>query len=145
VQELATGPLTRLRWSVKESFVGYVRASGGVVRPEPGDGGEFVFRRTSDDTRLAFEGEATFEAHHGMLQVRLTDPELELTGTTGSLSVRDHADPDAGGRLTIARVQVVEMGPPVRLGVSVTTMGSRLFGDVYPPGEALDPIVLDTN
>ena len=145
MEELATGRVTRLRWPVKGSFVSYVRASGGTVQPEPAGEGEFVFPRTSDGTRLAFEGEASFEAHHGMLRVRLTDPEIELSGTTGSLSVRDHEDPNRDGRITIAKVNVAEPGPPLRLTVSVTTLGSRLFGDVYKPGEALDPILLDTD
>jgi len=152
-----------LTWPVRESFLAYVNRTGGritIVEPAyPGARG-FAFphapaaghtsgggpapdsgaRRTGE---LAFTGGVAFSAHGGALDITLAEPVLVLDDQGALLTVADPARPGHGIRAVIA----VLAGHPhagtretAALVPLLTEDGSALFGDVYPPGEAMDPL-----
>lgn len=144
--------LRGLRWGIKASFVRYVAGmpdgtmsvTGGAVETPEG----FVFPvrdARSFDTKtgsgiVRFEGDVRFRAHHGMLQVRVADPELSVDERGARLSVEG---PD-GTRLTVA-----ELGTPrpaegggLEIPAALTAEAVSYFNDVYPEGTALDPLVV---
>lgn len=147
-----------LIWGVKESFRRYVEATGGVIEAsdgaERGADGAFRFAATPDSSlRLAatggggtgiFRGEVRFEAHGGMLSVRLADPILEVGPTGAVLSMIDRQAGDL--RVEIARLDLTaattngEDG--IALPAALTSGGSQVLGDHYPPTTALDPVRL---
>lgn len=149
--------MSRLVWGVKQSFRAYVQATGGTIAA--GDGaqasetGEIAFPAQPGGTlasgadgvltgRAAFLGSVRFEAHGGMLSVRLADPAVEIGPDGAVLTV---ADLSAGARrLAIASLDAAgaargEAGE-VALPARVTMDGSFVLGDHYPPGTELDPV-----
>lgn len=151
--------IATLGWGVKQSFRNYVEATGGTIETLGGaerasDGG-FIFPATAGEGvrldadgrpqgRAAFQGGVRFEAHGGMLSVRLADPAVELGPTGGALSVADAA---AGGRrVEIARLDVPAMAwgddGEIVIPAALTIDGCFLLGDHYPPMTPLDPVRL---
>lgn len=150
-------PKGSLRWGVKQSFRSYVEATGGTIETLGGadraaDGG-FVFAvAPGGDLTLdaegapvgRFLGEVSFQAHGGMLAVRLADPALEV-GASGP--VLTMAEGGAGGRrVEIARLDLAaattgEGGERI-IPTALTLDGSQVLGDHYPPTTALDPVIL---
>ena len=75
-----------LRWAVRESLLRYVTVIAGGTCTVDGDAvagedGVFTFPLRSavqegDDWRLSFSGSVRFEAHHGLMDVLIKDPEV---------------------------------------------------------------------
>lgn len=126
----------KLIWPIKSSFVGYVRSSGGTVdldgASETEDG--FVFPG-NPETQLTFRGSVHFQAHGGMLDVIVGDPEFVIDGATGTLSVTTNAN---AARTTIARLTAIKDDDPASGQLLLTVEGTRLLGEVYAPGSPLD-------
>jgi hypothetical protein len=148
--------MATLSWGVKQSFRGYIEAAGGTVAVTGGavrapDGG-FLFPEGSESTlaqepdgRLTgvgrFQGEVSFQAHGGMLNVVLTDPWVEATEAGLILSVA--AGPTR--RVTFAKLDAAAMtteADATVLPAAITLDGMFILGDHYPPGTALDPVRL---
>lgn len=151
--------VTRLHWGVKESFRRYVEAAGGKIETRDGAertaDGAFAFSAApGSDLRLeangkleglgTFLGEIQFEAHGGMLSVKLSAPALEIGPDGAILTVAD----ERGSRLEIARLDLSaatsgdEGGLIIPAALSLD--GSYVLGDHYPPRTALDPVSLAT-
>lgn len=144
-----------LCWGVKESFRRYVEAAGGTITTDGGAeraaDGVFAFPAAPDnDLRLTpdgklegrggFLGEVRFEAHGGMLSVRLADLAIEVAASSAMLSVADGAR-----RAEIAQLDLAAADPGHgAIPTSLTMDGSWLLGDHYPPRTALDPVRLTT-
>jgi hypothetical protein len=148
-----------LTWAVKASFLGYVNRMGGritLVEPAyPGAAGfafphaPAAYRSASSavvdagERELAFTGGVAFSAHGGMLDVVLAEPVLVFDDKGTLVTLADPARPRSGARVVIA---TLAGGPPesaddtVALAPLLTEDGSALFGGVYPPGEAMDPL-----
>lgn len=147
-----------LSWGVKQSFRRYVEMAGGSIETSGAvgrtDDGEFTFTASpgreltldangAPQGRCAFAGEVRFQAHGGMLAVRLADPAVEIGPSGGVLTV---ADGQTGGRrVEIARLDVAaaasdagELVIPAALSVE----GIPVLGDHYPPMTPLDPVRL---
>lgn len=145
-----------LAWGVKQSFRGYVEASGGQIRAE-GDAqrssdGEFFFPAApGQDLTLraedgpappgAFLGQVFFEAHGGMLSVNLADPVLEIEGQAGRLILSNGDRRVAVAQLDLASARAGAEGE-LLIPAQLTAEGSQVLGDHYPPGTTLDPIRL---
>jgi hypothetical protein len=146
--------MTTLSWGVKQSFRGYIEAAGGTIAVTGGaerapDGG-FLFPEGPESTltqgpdgRLTgtgrFQGEVSFQAHGGMLNVVLTDPWVEATETGLILSVA--AGPTR--RVAFAKLDAAAMtteGDATLLPAAITLDGMFILGDHYPPGTALDVV-----
>ena len=145
-----------LRWGVKDSFLAYVRSSGGEIRvgaPCRLDGDEFVFLRALDGVQIdgltprgvaRFEGSVRFIAHGGMLDVTLADPSLDFGAPRLMLNVAD----EDGDRIDLA--QLGPAGALDRDGVlewigvpaMLTGDGSDTFNGVYPSYTEFAPLSL---
>ena len=154
-----------LVWPVKESFLAYVNRTGGritIVAPAyPGTDG-FAFphvpaagrpgssrmasgtgERALHSGELAFTGGVAFRAHGGVLDVTLAEPVLVFDDQSALLTVVGTVRPGGGTRAVIA---VLADEPHVSTDEAVsfvpllTDDGSALFGGVYPPGAAMDPL-----
>jgi hypothetical protein len=150
-----------LRWALKRSFLEYIaRAPGG--RGSLGDGAtatdlnEIVFQpdlveppeSVQGGTFRAFRGTATFSGHFGMLLVRIASPWITIHEMRGELTVLDPFQRQEGARLRLATFDIdnhtivdgferwtaaeVRLAPEAR----------ELFNDVYPAGEALEPLTI---
>lgn len=134
-----------LYWSVRRSFVEYVTSAGGEVAvraPAERAGEGFRLPGFVEDGRWRFLGGVSFHAHGGMLSVSLGHPEVEWHDTIGELSVSATAD-GTGARTVIARVTAATAVERTHAVPRLTVLGARLFGDVYGPGDALDPLLID--
>jgi len=153
-----------LLWAVKPSFVSYVSRmpdgkaylGGGVgVNADnellfPFDDevtGEGAPAGNPDEHTFRFGGDVVFQAHFGMLLVRISRPQVHLRGTAGELTVIDPESAD-GGRLPLVTFSAVEAG--ARDGarywaaddVRLTVDGVPVFGDVYPADEPFAPLMI---
>lgn len=152
-------PVASLSWGVKQSFRGYVEATGGVTETDAGaeraaDGG-FIFAAAADSTlslaadgTLAgigrFLGEVRFQAHGGMLKVGLADPILEIGPSGATVTVADSSARTFRieiARLDLATTTMGELGEIV-IPAALTIEGMQLLGDHYPPKTPLDPVRL---
>ncbi len=151
-----------LIWAVKSSFVRYVLGMSdgkayitGGVTVDKDNQLLFPFDEEAAEnsggagldaagSTLCFGGQVVFQAHFGMLDVRITRPQLHLRGADGELTVTD-PDSAEGGRLPL--VTFTAAGHRVEDGVQywtaddvrLTAEGVPVFGDVYPAGEPFEP------
>jgi hypothetical protein len=147
----------KLTWGVKESFRGYVEAAGGSITLSDGaiqtDDGTFTFLAypggnldiAADGSvtgSMRFKGTVTFEAHGGMLKSTLTELALEIEETGLVLTVLE--GPMNKSRCAVAEISEIEVNKDTaaRLGTIITMDGMYQIADNYPPGTALDPILL---
>ncbi|MFC3068577.1 HtaA domain-containing protein [Phenylobacterium soli] len=144
-QPAADAPIAALEWGVKQSFCNYVRMAGGSIETAAGaEAVEGGFRFPAAPGEGRFQGEVRFDAHGGMLAVRLADPAVEIGPGRAVLSI---ADLSAGGRrveiatLDLAAASTEADGARL-IPAALTLDGSFVLGDHYPPGTALDPLRL---
>lgn len=98
-----------------------------------------------DDRRLSFAGSLRFTAHHGLLDIRIIDPEVIIGPRAGVLVARiDDTD-------TVEPIVSVGAAEPTRDGQDLVwhalpsaLLGTAvaLFGDVYPAGTEMAPLEL---
>lgn len=140
-----------MTWSVRQSFLAYIAASGGSTSAGDGatvDGAGTAswpladsanFRPADMEGRLRFAGRVRYTAHMGLLEVDIVRPELDLAGGMAILSSQ-------GQRLATFQVHPVD-GP----GGYVLLVGQRgrldasalgVFGNAYTVETELDPLVV---
>ena len=152
----ATGvPQGSLRWAVRDSLLRYVTVIAGGTYEVSDDvtvdeQGVFTFplagvQVEGDDRRLSFSGWLHFAAHHGLLDIRIVDPEV-IIGAAGGVLVAHTGD----DRETVLPIVAVDPVAPSGSGGDLvwTTAASRLladavplFGNVYPEGTDMAPFV----
>jgi len=148
---------TKLTWGVKESFRQYVEAAGGSITTSDGAtrnaDGSFLFNAetegdlaiTSDGTvsgSQAFAGTVSFEAHGGMLKSTLSGLAIEAGGDGLMLSALE--GPMNESRCKIAKLahnHTDDDGNP-HFSAEITLDGMFQIADNYPPGTALDDVML---
>ncbi|MEU7382124.1 MULTISPECIES: HtaA domain-containing protein [unclassified Streptomyces] len=136
----------KLCWSIRQSFERYVLAAGGTVSCGDGarrEGDVFVF----DGERMAegsyrFTGSVRFEAHGGFLDVLIADPMVECADGDARMTVAVSPEP-SGRRVHLARVVDLAGTEPAVANLRLTVEGARLLGDVYSPGDLLDPLRIE--
>jgi hypothetical protein len=156
-------PTMGLRWAIKTSFVEYVQrlpdGRGSVGEGAvPVRGNEVVFPPVQSGIRptehgaadrfWAFGGDIRFTGHFGMLFVRIAFPVLTVRDGRAELTVAGQTEEEPAERVPLVTLSLkatpasegIEMwsGTDVRL----TQGGVALFNDVYPAGEAFDPLTL---
>lgn len=139
----------RIEWTLKQSLLSYIRALGSVQGTASTDSSEiFTFPHSADASsasRWAFSGSVILNAHHGLLDVQLFDPHIELGESSSVLSF---ALP-SGSRITFADVALRGDEFPAAthsratFEAEMSAQGARLFDGRYSPGESLDPITFD--
>ncbi len=140
----------RLRWAVKDSFIGYIRGlEDGAIETFDGcelDDGAFHFPgESAEDEELLFSGGVHFTGFAGMLDVRLVDPVIEFNGTDVKVTAL------VGPASIAARVPLatIEGAEPYRPGDTwtatprLTFEGVRILGDVYQVGAELAELTID--
>ena len=148
---------TKLTWGVKESFRQYVEAAGGSITISDGAtrnaDGSFLFNaETEGDLAIAsdgtvsgsqaFEGTVSFEAHGGMLKSTLSSLSIE-SGPEG-LMLSALEGPMNESRCNIAKLAHTHTdanGNP-HFSAEITLDGMFQIADNYPPGTALDDVML---
>jgi len=150
-----------LHWGIKGSFMDYIAAisDGQALATDgatPTAGNVLVFEPAPPpppepedaDLMLAFRGGVRFSGHSGLLFVRIIDPWISVHGRDAVLTVRDPNKPDSRPRLPLARF-TLEPRPAsgdIRIWVSkiveLAEEGTALFNDVYPAGEAMEPLAV---
>lgn len=141
-----------LAWGIKRSFVSYIqRAVDGQITVKEGAAvtaeKDFYFpveRIRSNDHQLLviFGGAVQFQAHWGLLSIKLQTPRLLVRGETAELAVSDQQ----GGWLHLAHLTLPtpadDSGGLIWVvdKISLTHAGVGVFGDTYPEGELLDPL-----
>lgn len=147
--------VTGLQWGVKQSFRAYVEGAGGTISTGAGaeraPDGAIVFPAEDSDLTIGadgalqglgkFAGEVRFEAHGGMLSVRLGGLSLEVGADSASLKVtEEHGNPVEIANLDLAAA-AHEDGSLV-IPAKLSMDGSYLLGDHYPPRTLIDPVRL---
>lgn len=159
---------TRMGWGIKDSFRAYIRGSiakgdwtttGGAVYSE----GNFVFSGAGDAAgtvtaadggvtagTLKFGGSVLFTGHEGVLRTVISDPEIRINGSTGTLVANVESNDTAGnpndfGRVVIADLAVAEatVADGILDGSASATLsaeGSDALAGYYAAGESLDPV-----
>jgi hypothetical protein len=151
-----------LIWAIKPSFTSYVSrmADGKIyisdgVRVNAENVLLFPYEEAAEDLRdtgrdpaestFSFRGRVAFQAHFGMLDVRVNRPQVRLRGTDGELTVDD---PDSAESARLLLVTFTVASPTDRDGVrywaadsvQLTEAGVPLFGGTYPAGEPFAPL-----
>jgi hypothetical protein len=149
-----------LAWGVKESFRSYVEAAGAIElfgSTERAGDGCFVFPATANsDLRVGadgilrgqavFSGEVLFKAHGGALNVRLTDPVVEI-GETALLFM----DAESGGRSRRAEFAQLNLAEAtfgrdeILMPAKLWWDGSEVLDSHYPAMTPIDPVRLILN
>ncbi|OMH31251.1 hypothetical protein BGP79_09420 [Tersicoccus sp. Bi-70] len=115
-----------MTWGIKDSLIAYIEgpAEGEVEVTTPAvrtDAGFFFPRadqpgetadaagtpHTAGAAAFAFAGSVRLTGHWGALDVLLADPRITLTGSTGTLAVRDRGHRDPTATLVIADLTLV--------------------------------------
>ena len=151
--------IAALVWGVKQSFRDYVEGSGGKIETHGGAGrsedGAFVFTPSPGGALtldasgapqgcIAFSGEITFQAHGGMLSVRLLDPAVEITPESAVLTAAEGGKSDQRypiATLDLAALTRGEAGEII-IPTKLTRDGAYLLGDHYPAMTPVDPVRL---
>lgn len=149
-----TDSIGSLTWAVRDSLMRYVTVIAGgsfdIDGPASIDGkGVFTFplvRADSSDGgwRLQFSGSLHFTAHHGLLDIRIIDPEIVVRPTSGALYARTDVD-------SAALTAIVELGAagPTQDGADLVwdavpskllASAVEMFGSVYPAGTPMAPL-----
>jgi hypothetical protein len=163
VPETCTVDAATLTWGFKESFRSYI--SGTIANGEwtVSDGATY---RTPDFTfadgsgtwgavlsQLSFEGAIRFTGHDGILDTTVANPQLEWTGTSGTLYLDVVGTTQAGDPVDQRSVAFADLSLPSPsgsgnarvfedVGVTLTEDGAAAFG-TYEAGEVFDPLALD--
>ncbi|WP_167045566.1 HtaA domain-containing protein [Salinibacterium sp. ZJ454] len=151
-----------LTWGLKRSFLGYLArtpmsqvslGSGAGVTTQSefwfplADASQFDVQR--GDGVLKFSGNVRFIGHGGFLHVLLDRPWIEVTADSALLSFTECRTEDP----TDQRMGVASLTWPTpqddqgdwiwpEVPTALASAGVELFNDVYPVGEALEPIRL---
>ncbi|MFJ3790106.1 HtaA domain-containing protein [Kitasatospora sp. NPDC090091] len=158
--DYATGALD---WGVKASFRSYVTGPVGQGAVELSGGatanadGSYHFALanarydlTTHALTAAFTGGVRFTAHHGALDVALSDLKLTTSGTTGTLTADTASKESVGAAETTRRDDVplvtFAVGRDTTTGVptaaKLTEQGVKAFAGFYPAGTEMDPLAL---
>ncbi|MFF2040246.1 HtaA domain-containing protein [Kitasatospora sp. NPDC058170] len=152
-----------LDWGVKASFRSYVTGPIGQGSVELTGGatsnadGSFHFGLAGASYDLAthvlsssFTGGVHFSAHHGALDIALTDLRITTAGTTGTItadtaSKESMSSPDVTRRDDVP-LATFTVGRDTTNGTSTATtlteQGAKVFAGFYPAGSAMDPLAL---
>ncbi|MFE7589984.1 HtaA domain-containing protein [Kitasatospora sp. NPDC057512] len=153
-----------LDWGVKASFRSYIEgpaSQGGAIELTGGatrnaDGtfhfglANAAYDLTTHALSSSFTGGVHFTAHHGALDVALSDLRITTSGTTGTLTA-DTASKESVGAADVTRREDVPLvtftvardttnGTPA--AAKLTEQGARAFAGFYAAGADMDPLSL---
>ena len=156
-------PALGLRWGIKTSFLDYVRrmpdgrawtGEGAVPVSEteilfpPVEAGIRPAGAGVPDRFWAFGGDVRFTGHFGMLFVRIAFPVLTWRDGVAALTVAAQSDEEPADRVPLVTLRLEAEPAAERIelwrgtDVRLTQAGAELFNNVYPAGEAFEPLTL---
>ncbi|TBO56345.1 hypothetical protein EYS09_28440 [Streptomyces kasugaensis] len=157
-----------LDWGVKKSFREYVTGPIGGGKAELGGGAatsgagyRFPKGHGSVDTGKSaltadFNGSVRFLAHSGALDLKFGNLKVKVNGTKGTLVADVSAKSRASGKVTTTQAMpVADLAVPAgaltpvknvvtldKVPAKLTAAGATAFDNMYPAGQALDPVTL---
>lgn len=148
-------------WGVKQSFQAYItgsiaKGSWSLSGVDHGNG-EFHFAGNSGAVdkekgtgSVYFPGSMHFTGHDGLLNLKISDLEIQWSGGSGSLIAEVSSSDMEGnhsdyGRVALASlnfgsVDVTDSSASGTASASLTSAGSAAFAEFYPEGTELDPV-----
>lgn len=152
-----------LSWGVKASFRTYVTgpiASGSIstsgVSQSDGafvwGGGSGAFNEADGKGRVSYSGTVSFTGHGGQLDLRISNPRVQVTGSGSGTLIADitskglNAPDVAKNGVVIATLALpassTSNGAIAWSGASatLTAAGAEAFGGFYQAGTAMDPV-----
>ncbi|SQG63563.1 putative cell-surface hemin receptor [Corynebacterium renale] len=147
-------------WAIKESFQSYITGSIAKGRwtlsGASHSGGKFQFSGSKGnvDTEtkqgsVLYDGSVHFTGHNGVLDLKISNPEIHFNGNSGQLIAQVQSSNMEGkrtdfGRVALANLQFsnLNVGDTVSGEAStvLTADGAKAFADFYEAGIALAPI-----
>uniref|UniRef100_A0AAU2VCF0 HtaA domain-containing protein n=1 Tax=Streptomyces sp. NBC_00003 TaxID=2903608 RepID=A0AAU2VCF0_9ACTN len=156
-----------LDWGFRESFRKYVGAAGRITVADGAKqaaangaftftGGTGTYDTATHNTSNAFKGSVRFEAHGGVLDIRLSDLKVATTGTKGAITA-DITTKDQAGKgqvqddVALADLDLSKVRPGGGAGgamvfkdipAALTKAGAAAFNGQYKEGDPLDPATM---
>ncbi|APT93321.1 hypothetical protein CPHO_10935 [Corynebacterium phocae] len=154
------------RWGIKKSFQSYITGSiakgSWTLSGIKHEGGQFVFNGKSGAVdpaakkgTIGFGGGVKFTGHKGILNLQITNPEIQFNGSEGTLIANVKSSDTSGNRSDYGRVavgnlkfsslEVSDSKASGRAAVYLTAAGAKAFAGFYEPGLELDPLEFTAN
>ncbi|MGW8331360.1 HtaA domain-containing protein [Streptomyces sp. NPDC055897] len=156
-----------LDWGFRESFRKYIAAAGRITVADGAKqaaangvftftGGTGTYDTATHATANAFKGSVRFEAHGGVLDIRLSDLKVATAGTKGAITA-DITTKDQAGKeqvkddVPLAGLDLSKVRPGSGAGgamvfkdipTALTKAGAAAFNGQYKEGDPLDPATL---
>ncbi|WP_406508879.1 HtaA domain-containing protein [Streptomyces sp. NBC_00212] len=156
-----------LDWGFRESFRKYVGAAGRITVADGAKqaaangvftftGGTGTYDTTTHNTSNTFKGGVRFEAHGGVLDIKLSDLKVATTSTKGAVTA-DITTKDPAGKdrvqddVALADLDLSKVRPGGGAGgamvfkeipAALTKAGAAAFNGQYKEGDPLDPATL---
>ncbi|MFE9118009.1 HtaA domain-containing protein [Streptomyces sp. NPDC007172] len=156
-----------LDWGFRESFRKYIAAAGRITvadgAKQAAAGGAFTFTggtgtydTATHATGNAFKGSVRFEAHGGVLDIKLSGLKVATTGAKGAITA-DITTKDRAGKdqveddVALADLDLSKVRPGSGAGgamvfkdipAALTKAGAAAFNGQYKEGDPLDPATL---
>lgn len=153
-------------WGIKQSFQSYITGSiakgkwtlNGVGH----SGGKFQFSGKSGAVdpgaksgTIGYGGGIQFTGHNGVLNLTITNLEIQFNGGSGSLVANVQSSDTSGkktdfgrvalGSLNFSSLNVSDSSASGTASVTLTDAGSKAFAEFYEPGTQLDPISFEAS
>jgi hypothetical protein len=154
--KVTSGSLT---WGIRTSFTSYLRGpiANGSWKLSGGanwNGSAFTFPLTSGSFdpatksgSLKYSGSVHMTGHHGILDMTLAEPSLQIKGSTGHLYLDVKSSSMDGKKTNYGRVDFATFGVSVSGNaaikgspVKLTATGAKAFAGFYRAGEPMNPL-----
>ncbi|WP_030151070.1 HtaA domain-containing protein [Oerskovia turbata] len=151
-----------LSWGVSDSFRAYIAgpiAKGSVSTSGVKNGSSFTwsggkgsFNTDLGKGRASFAGSVTFTGHDGILDLRVSNPRVQVDGSKGTLVVDVVSSDMQGNKSTSKGVAFASLNLSGKKSTSgstitwsgapatLTAAGAKAFAGFYEPGTALAPV-----
>ncbi|MDO4241414.1 MAG: HtaA domain-containing protein [Microbacteriaceae bacterium] len=152
-----------LNWGLKDSFHKYIKGgargswttSGNISEtPSPfaWSKGEGSANCVNNTLSVGYQGSVHYTGHHGILDLKISNPRVEITGNTGKVTAEITSRPDTDsktpvkdfGRINLANLNNVTFdcanGSFSAPKVNLTANGSEVFAKFYEPGIELNSL-----
>ncbi|MEL4210721.1 HtaA domain-containing protein, partial [Corynebacterium bovis] len=154
---------TEIAWGFKQSFRSYITGSiakgSWEMQGATYDGSQFHWKGTSGTADpgtktgdIKADGTVRFTGHKGILDLKVSNPEITVNGNQGTLiasvvsNTMEGTPVDYGrvefGQLTFTSLNLTDSAVNGTANVALTAKGSQAFADFYAPGTELDPITV---
>lgn len=148
-------------WGIKQSFQSYITGSiakgSWTLNGVGHEGGQFQFQGNSgavdpaaQSGTILYGGGIAFTGHNGVLDLRISNLEIQFQGNSGSLVADVQSSNMEGqkinfgrvalGSLSFGQLNVTDTKVEGTAAVSLTEAGAKAFADFYEPGIQLDPV-----